>query len=209
MEKPTSKRKEREREARREAILDAAGKVFSLKGYHEATLDEIAAEAELAKGTIYNYYNDKLDILVSLITNGHVQFQTLLQELVSRRGTLQEFIRDMFAFSLKHMVEHRYLFRVFFSAESQVPVNLREQMMQTFHGQVETIAEKLAEALATITETKHLSETDRITGARIILASMRFLFVHGVKDTDTLLPQQEIENFTRLLCRALSTEQTT
>lgn len=209
MEKPTSKRKEREREARREAILNAAGKVFSLKGYHEATLDEIAAEAELAKGTIYNYYNDKLDILVSLITSGHVQFQALLQELLGQSGTLYEFIRNIFTFSLKHMMEHRYLFRVFFSAESQVPVNLREQMMQTFHGQVEIIAEKLAEALATITETKHLSETDRITGARIILASMRFLFVATVKDTDTEPPGEEIENFTRLLCRALSTEQTT
>ena len=62
MEKPTAKRKEREKEARKHAILEAAARVFSRKNFGEATLDEIAIDAELSKGTLYNYFKDKQDL---------------------------------------------------------------------------------------------------------------------------------------------------
>lgn len=44
-------RRERERKSRREAILDAAERVYRLKG-PQATVDEIAEAAEVAKGTV-------------------------------------------------------------------------------------------------------------------------------------------------------------
>ena len=49
-------RRDRERLARREAMLDAALAVFSEKGYGGASVDEIAERAEFGKGTIYNYF---------------------------------------------------------------------------------------------------------------------------------------------------------
>ena len=52
-------RKERERLARRQAILRAARQVFAEKGYTLATLDEIAERAEFGKGTLYNYFDSK------------------------------------------------------------------------------------------------------------------------------------------------------
>ena len=60
-------RRERERLARRNDILAAARKVFAAKGYDRATLDEIAGEAEFAKGTLYGYFDNKLDLFISLI----------------------------------------------------------------------------------------------------------------------------------------------
>jgi TetR/AcrR family transcriptional regulator len=49
-------RKEREKEHRKEEILDAAQKVFFERGLVTATMDEIAETAELSKGTLYLYY---------------------------------------------------------------------------------------------------------------------------------------------------------
>ena len=49
-------RRDRERLARREAMLDAALAVFSEKGYAGTAVDEIADRAEFGKGTIYNYF---------------------------------------------------------------------------------------------------------------------------------------------------------
>ena len=49
-------RRDRERLARRAAMLDAALAVFSEKGYGGASVDEIAERAEFGKGTIYNYF---------------------------------------------------------------------------------------------------------------------------------------------------------
>jgi AcrR family transcriptional regulator len=63
-------RKEREREARRSAILDAAEFVFKSKGFANATMDEIAKKAELAKGTIYLYYKSKEELQIGLVMRG-------------------------------------------------------------------------------------------------------------------------------------------
>jgi AcrR family transcriptional regulator len=60
-------RKEQITEYRRKQILDAALEVFSRKGYGEATIPDIAREAGVAVGTIYNYYESKRDLLVSLV----------------------------------------------------------------------------------------------------------------------------------------------
>ena len=57
-----SERKEREKEQRRNDIIDAAEKVFFQKGLHNSTMDEVAKEAELSKGTLYLYFKSKEEI---------------------------------------------------------------------------------------------------------------------------------------------------
>ncbi|MCB2225857.1 MAG: TetR/AcrR family transcriptional regulator [Desulfarculaceae bacterium] len=59
-------RRAREKEQRREAILDAAKEVFSRKGYQGATMEEIAARAELSPATLYLYFNNKSELYASL-----------------------------------------------------------------------------------------------------------------------------------------------
>lgn len=63
-------RKEREKEQRRIEILDAAEHVFFTKGMKNATMDEVAEEAELSKGTLYLYYRNKDELLLALIYRG-------------------------------------------------------------------------------------------------------------------------------------------
>lgn len=60
-------RKEREKQARRHAIQNAAKVVFTKKGLLESTVDQIAFEAELSKGTIYLYFSSKEEIYVSIL----------------------------------------------------------------------------------------------------------------------------------------------
>ena len=59
-------RREREKQERRSAILDAAEKVFVEKGVQAATMDEIASAAELSKGTLYLYFKSRDDLFVSI-----------------------------------------------------------------------------------------------------------------------------------------------
>ena len=54
-----AERKEREKQQRREEIIQAAEKVFFTIGLDTATMDDIAAEAELSKGTLYLYFKNK------------------------------------------------------------------------------------------------------------------------------------------------------
>jgi AcrR family transcriptional regulator len=50
----------------RERILSAAEKLFSSKGYYDASMDEIVAESKLSKGAIYGYFESKEDLFVAL-----------------------------------------------------------------------------------------------------------------------------------------------
>src|ERR1051326_2399426 len=52
-------RRERDRLQRRKDILHAAERVFGEKGFHTASIEEIAKAAEYATGTIYLYFKDK------------------------------------------------------------------------------------------------------------------------------------------------------
>ena len=51
-------------------IFNAAVDVFSERGFEKATMDEIAAKAKVAKGTIYYHFNSKEDLFVFLVEEG-------------------------------------------------------------------------------------------------------------------------------------------
>ena len=53
-------------EERKKQILQAATRVFAAKGFERATISDIADEAGVAEGSIYNYFKNKNDLLVSL-----------------------------------------------------------------------------------------------------------------------------------------------
>jgi AcrR family transcriptional regulator len=55
------------KEKKRLAILDAAGRVFAEKGYEHSSIRDIAEAAGVADGTIYNYYENKGDLMKALI----------------------------------------------------------------------------------------------------------------------------------------------
>ncbi len=53
--------------ARRTQILDAATRVFASKGFNRATIRDVARDAGIADGTIYNYFANKTDLLFGLL----------------------------------------------------------------------------------------------------------------------------------------------
>jgi AcrR family transcriptional regulator len=60
--------RERQRADRHRRILEAAASLFRQSGYEGARIEAIAAEAEVSVGTIYNYYRNKGDILVAIVS---------------------------------------------------------------------------------------------------------------------------------------------
>lgn len=62
MNEPLKSRREREKQARYDAILDAAELVFSEKGYDRTSMDDIARTASLSRALLYVYFKDKAAI---------------------------------------------------------------------------------------------------------------------------------------------------
>ena len=206
MEKSTSKRKEREREARREAILEAAARVLSVKSYYEATLDEIAAEAELAKGTLYNYYKDKQSLFFSLLNRGFDGFQQRVDEAIAMGGTLEEQVRRQLAFTCDHVKAHKYMFRIVITTGGHLSEDHRSQLMDMIVNALVEASEKLADHLASLPETRHLPRADLMTGCKVLFAASRQIHMRISKSGEEGMPAEEIENYTRFIVRGLTAE---
>lgn len=61
-------RRERKKEETRSSIIDCALGLFKTKGFKQTSMEEIAEQSDVSKGTLYNYFPDKESILV-----GHFQ----------------------------------------------------------------------------------------------------------------------------------------
>ena len=105
-------RRERERLARRQDILNAATKVFGEKGFHSATLDEIAQEAEFAKGTLYLYFESKEDILASIIGTAMEEWKESACSALSGKRPMREELTEMFKMTAHARFERDDLFRL-------------------------------------------------------------------------------------------------
>ncbi len=74
---------------RRSQILAAAAKVFNARGYAGATIDEVATEAGIAKGSVYNYFKSKQDLFVQVFTTSFTQDEeTVAGQLVQPDSAL-------------------------------------------------------------------------------------------------------------------------
>lgn len=72
-------RRERRIERRRHEIVTAAAQIFAAKGYAHTTTKDLAEAADMAEGTLYNYFTGKRDILLAILNEMCVPIDNLLQ----------------------------------------------------------------------------------------------------------------------------------
>src|SRR5262249_42480633 len=64
-------------------MLDAASRLFARQRFHEVRMEDIAAEAEVGKGTLYRYFSDKEELYLALLGRGAKQLVDRLQDEVA------------------------------------------------------------------------------------------------------------------------------
>jgi AcrR family transcriptional regulator len=82
-----AERREREKEQRRNDIVDAAERVFFSKGWQAATMDDVAESAELSKATLYLYFKSKEEIYAAILVRGSEILNDAFQEAVATNDT--------------------------------------------------------------------------------------------------------------------------
>lgn len=103
-------------------ILDAARQVFALKGFSDATVDEIADAAGVAKGTVYLYFPSKRDIFVAALREGLVEVHARTRQEMQAAQTAAAKIRAFIGTRLASADEHRDFFRIYYSELSKLLV---------------------------------------------------------------------------------------
>jgi AcrR family transcriptional regulator len=104
-------RKDRRRERVRKEILRAAAEVFTSKGFHEATIQEIARIADFSAGALYNYFENKEALFADLIAdvNENLEQRLLMPAAdLPLAAQLRHVVGTLFAFA----EEYRNHFRL-------------------------------------------------------------------------------------------------
>jgi TetR/AcrR family transcriptional regulator len=144
-----TERKEREKEHRREEILDAAQLVFFKKGLAVATMDEIAEAAELSKGTLYLYYKSKEDLYLAVMIRGLQILHNCLSAVISKNATVPQTVADLSNAFYDFFHDHRDYFRMLnFLQSPQLHRQASEEMLQSCQSMNHRIWEMVVDVLS-------------------------------------------------------------
>ena len=179
METPALTRRDRDRLARRRAILDAALSTFAAKGYEGATLNEVAERAEFGKGTLYNYFpGGKEEILFALfdeVYDGVVDLTNdyFAGEEEGERATRDVF-RDFIARMIGHFVDRLPMFLLLIKEAHRMAFDEEAKNVSYLFAHRERVAEALSKPIQAAMDRGELKPMDAHAVAQLMMGN-----VHG------------------------------
>ena len=97
---------------KRTEIMLAALSLFGQKGFDRTTVDEIASQANVGKGTVYLYFDNKDQIILAILEGGLTKLYNLFTEISEIPDYLQQ-IRAIIFNHLHFVEEHKEFYRLF------------------------------------------------------------------------------------------------
>jgi AcrR family transcriptional regulator len=153
-------RKKREKENRRKDILETAEKLFSGKKGLDATMDDLAANSELGKGTLYLYFPNKKSILVALTEKGMGLLRKRLARAVDVTKTGVEQLSDNGDTFVNFLKEKPFYSFLILKYEKTIVTNPetgdKSLLIEPVFDILYEILEKMMEQSATILEPRNL-----------------------------------------------------
>jgi AcrR family transcriptional regulator len=116
--------------------LQAAWKVFSSKDYDAATIDDVAALAELSKGTVYLYFKSKADLFFSTLEMGMEKVNTIVEDVISSSDDHVFGVREMVRRMLKYAEENMDFFKILSSGRSHFEMHTEIASNQDFKDRI-------------------------------------------------------------------------
>ncbi|MBA3016471.1 MAG: TetR family transcriptional regulator [Proteobacteria bacterium] len=122
-------------------ILNAAIKVFGKKGFFNARISDIAKEADVADGTIYLYFNNKYDILLTLFEEEIGKLINDIREAISEKTDQREMLYIFALHHLRLVIEKKELAEVLQMELRQSGESIKEYRVTKFADYVNIISE--------------------------------------------------------------------
>ncbi len=106
-------RRERERQARRRSVLEAARELVREHGFNATTTKQIAARCELSEATLFWHFRSKDEILTSLLSEGIDFMARGMQEIIAADGPAEQTLHRLWDFFTEVRETHPEYFHVF------------------------------------------------------------------------------------------------
>ena len=119
-------------EDRRQMILECSKKLFSKKGYFNTQISDIVKKANIARGTVYQYFKNKDDIFITILEDGYSQWRNALEDdtkdIDYSRISLMEYSKLRLKSALYHFAKDRELSNITLRMAYGLPENLVKKL---------------------------------------------------------------------------------
>lgn len=95
------------RAVREQQMLDAAVQMFSVNGYHETSMDAIAAQAQISKPMLYLYYGSKEDLFGACLNREMTRFIDVVRADIDFTQSAKDMLRNTIVAFLRYIDENR------------------------------------------------------------------------------------------------------
>jgi AcrR family transcriptional regulator len=142
-------RREKERESRRSAILKAARKLFFDRGFKNVTVDNIAAKAEVSKGSVYLYFKSKEEIYTQILINDSIAtFEDFKNKFSARETPAAQLLLEFADNYINYFLNENELFRILMTfmlhADDMILTDEQNaQLLQTTNDNIKFVSEIL------------------------------------------------------------------
>ena len=196
--------KERQRQEREALILQAAEEVLIEKGYHEMSMDEIAARVGISKGTVYLHFASKEDLVFALFERDMQKFQELVEARIdpasTARGRMETILHLMFEGLLSKRI--RLLYIIYNSSELRKIFIEKKGCMREMMEQLTTCVTSLLE------EGKASGEFDATLATSVMLSAFFSLLspksYERLKVEDQLPPGELVKQLGRIYFKGIA-----
>ncbi len=167
-------RREAEAARKQDQILDAAARLFAERGFHRTTTKDIALAAEVSEGTLYNYFDNKNDLLFSILERlGEYELPTNWKDEALATGA-REFMAQMLGLRRSFVEQNAVMLQAILS-EILANAGLRQRYNAQMIAPTVAALEQDFEARAQLGQL--ISDLDAPATARLIISLYLGLFI--------------------------------
>ncbi len=175
-----SKRKEKEFRVRRAEILEEAEKIFASKGFHSATMAEIAQASGFASGTLYQFFDGKENLYASMIMEKLDRMYGEIQEAVAEaHGTvrkLEALVQSHFRFVELNIPFWKILIRAETVTYSEENASLKEDIINRYFEHNQFIGKIIKEGIR-MKYFKSIDPHAMACALNGIMSSFKFIYI--------------------------------
>ena len=141
-------KREEKKNLTRERIIDSASQLFSQNNYHEVMIEDVAKNANIAKGTVYNYFESKEELYFTLIEQKMSSLTNSLIEKISgennKVSSLHTFVLHNYMFMMKYQNFFRIYQKESFNKQNELcdEITLLENRLKKLLVDIITVGEK-------------------------------------------------------------------
>jgi AcrR family transcriptional regulator len=132
---------------RDQEVLDAAAKVFHTRGYADASVQHIADELGILKGSLYHYIDSKEDLLFRILDETHEEVQAILEEVATMEATaplirLREYTRRQVEYTSRNLAK----MAIYYHDADQLSEERRRELYRKRRVHEKFVSDLIAEA---------------------------------------------------------------